>query len=55
MAVCDVVDTSAKKVGDIELKDDLFGVEVQPGILHDVVCMQRANRRQGSRLNKDPW
>lgn len=52
MAVCDIVDTSAKKVGDIELKDDLFGVEVQPGILHDVVRMQRANRRQGSASTK---
>ena len=52
MAVCDVVNTSAEKVGDIELKDELFTVEVQPGILHDVVCMQRANRRQGSACTK---
>ena len=52
MAVSDIVDTSAKKVGDIELNDDLFSVEVQPGILHDVVCMQRANRRQGTASTK---
>lgn len=52
MAVCDVVNISAKKVDDIELKDELFGVEVQPGILHDVVCMQRANRRQGTACTK---
>lgn len=52
MAVCDIVDTSANKVGDIELKDDLFGVEVQPGILHEVVRMQRANRRQGTASTK---
>ena len=52
MAVCEVVDTSAKKVGDVELKDEIFAVEVQPGILHDVVCMQRANRRRGTASTK---
>jgi large subunit ribosomal protein L4 len=52
MAVCDVVNTSAAKVGDVELNDALFAVEVQPGILHEVVCMQRANRRQGTASTK---
>lgn len=53
MAVCEVVNTSAKKVGDVELKDEIFAVEVQPGILHDVVCMQRANRRRGTASTKN--
>lgn len=52
MAVCEVVNTSAQKVGDVELKDEIFAVEVQPGILHDVVCMQRANRRRGTASTK---
>ena len=52
MAVSDIVNTSAEKVGDIDLKDELFTVEVQTGILHDVVCMQRANRRQGTACTK---
>jgi len=52
MAVCEVVNTSAQKVGDVELSDGLFAVEVQPGILHEVVCMQRANRRQGTASTK---
>lgn len=52
MVVCDVVNTSAEKVGDVELKDEIFAVEVQPGILHDVVCMQRANRRRGTASTK---
>jgi len=52
MAVCDVVNTSTEKVGDVELKDEIFAVEVQPGILHDVVCMQRANRRRGTASTK---
>jgi large subunit ribosomal protein L4 len=52
MAVCEVLNTSAQKVGDVELKDEIFAVEVQPGILHDVVCMQRANRRRGTASTK---
>ncbi len=52
MAVCDVVNISADKVGEIEVSDELFGVEVNPGILHEVVCMQRANRRGGNASTK---
>jgi large subunit ribosomal protein L4 len=52
MSVCDVVNTSAEKVAEIEVNDNLFGVEVNTGILHEVVCMQRANRRQGTASTK---
>lgn len=52
MALCEVVNTSAEKVGDVELKDELFTVPVNPGILHEVVCMQRANRRRGTASTK---
>ncbi len=52
MAVCDVVNTSTDKVGEIEVNDDLFCVEVNSGILHEVVCMQRANRRSGNASTK---
>jgi large subunit ribosomal protein L4 len=52
MAVCDVVNISAEKVGEVQVNDALFAVDVQPGILHDVVCMQRANRRRGTASTK---
>jgi large subunit ribosomal protein L4 len=52
MAVCDVVNTSADKVGEMEVSDALFSVEVKPGVLHEVVCMQRANRRSGNASTK---
>lgn len=52
MAVCDVLNTLAKKIGEIELNDALFSVEVKSGILHEVVCMQRANRRSGNACTK---
>ncbi len=52
MAVCDVVNSSAEKVGEIELSDALFNVEVNESVLHEVVRMQRANRRAGNASTK---
>lgn len=52
MAVCDVLNTLAEKVGEIDLNDALFSVEIKTGILHEVVCMQRANRRSGNACTK---
>jgi large subunit ribosomal protein L4 len=52
MAVCDVLNTLAEKIGEIELNDSLFNVEINTGILHEVVCMQRANRRSGNACTK---
>ena len=52
MAVCEVLNSLAEKVGEIELNDALFGVEVNTGILHEVVCMQRANQRSGNACTK---
>jgi len=52
MAVCDVVNSSAEKVGEVELNEALFNVEVKTSILHEVVCMQRANRRSGNACTK---
>lgn len=52
MAVCDVLNTLAEKVGEVELNESLFNVEVNTGVLHEVVCMQRANRRSGNASTK---
>jgi len=52
MAVCDVVNSSAEKVGEVELNEALFNVEVNESVLHDVVRMQRANRRAGNACTK---
>lgn len=52
MAVCDVLNTQAEKVGEVALSDALFNVEIKTGILHEVVCMQRANRRSGNACTK---
>ncbi len=52
MAVTDLYNTKKEKVGEIDLNDDLFAVPVKPHILHDVVKMQRANRRAGTACTK---
>jgi large subunit ribosomal protein L4 len=52
MAVTEVYNTKNKKVGEVELNDALFGLEVKKHILHDVVKMQLANRRAGTACTK---
>ena len=52
MAVTEVYNTDNKKVGEVELNEALFGLEVKKHILHDVVKMQLANRRAGTACTK---
>jgi len=52
MSVCEILNIQAEKVGEIELNDSVFNVEVNTGVLHEVVCMQRANRRSGNACTK---
>ena len=52
MAVTEVYNTDNKKVGEVDLNDALFGLEVKKHILHDVVKMQLANRRAGTASTK---
>jgi large subunit ribosomal protein L4 len=52
MEVPEVFNTDNNKVGEVELNDALFGLEVKKHILHDVVKMQLANRRAGTACTK---
>lgn len=57
--------TQGAAVGQIDLNDDVFGVEVNEAVLHQVVKMQLANKRQGTQSTltraevrgggKKPW
>jgi len=47
-----VYDRLAKKVGEIELSDKVFGVEVNNDVMHQVVVAQLANKRQGTQSAK---
>jgi len=48
MAKADLLDIKGTKVGEVELKDEVWNAEVKPYLIHDVVVMQLANRRRGT-------
>jgi len=48
MPVLDVQNIEGKKISQVELAEDVFGVPVKSSVLHQVVTMQLANRRAGT-------
>ena len=48
MPVLEVQNVEGKKISQVELADDVFGVPVKASVLHQVVTMQLANRRAGT-------
>ena len=48
-----VYNLERKEVGDLELSDEVFGVEVKQHLLQEVVTAQRASRRQGTSATKE--
>ena len=47
-----VYDMTNTKVGDIELSEDIFGVEINEGLVHQAVVMQMASWRLGTHSTK---
>ena len=52
MAKVSVYNMEGSQVGDIELSDDVFGVEVNEHLVHMAVVSQLANNRQGTQSAK---
>jgi large subunit ribosomal protein L4 len=52
MAKADVLDIKGAKVGEVDIKDEVWNVEVKPYLIHDVVVMQLNNRRRGTASTK---
>ena len=52
MPKVDLLNIEGKKVGDIELSDDIFAVEVNEDVMHEVVVNYLANQRQGTQSTK---
>lgn len=52
MATLDVVNLDNKKVGTIDLNDDVFNVKVNIPLVHQVIKAQLAGRRQGTAKTK---
>ncbi len=47
-----IVDTKNKKVGSLEVSEDVFGADINEHLLHEVVVMQLANKRRGTASTK---
>ncbi len=43
-----MLDMKGAKVGEVEIKDEVFNCDVKPHLIHDVVKMQLASRRRGT-------
>jgi large subunit ribosomal protein L4 len=52
MAQIEIINKENKSVGKTDLPDDIFGVEVKKGLLHEVVRNHLANKRQGNAATK---
>ena len=52
MAKLDVVDLDKKKVGQVDVSDDVFAVPMNSGLLWEVVKWQQAKKRQGTSATK---
>ncbi|MBY0586173.1 50S ribosomal protein L4 [bacterium] len=52
MLTIDVVNTKGERVSSLEVDPEEFGGEVRKQLLHDVVLMHLANRRQGTHKSK---
>ena len=52
MPKIDVYNIEGKKVSDVELKDEVFGIEPNEAIVHSVLVNYLANQRQGTQNTK---
>ena len=52
MPTAAVYDMTNTKVGDIELSEDIFGVEINEGLVHQALVMQLASQRLGTHSTK---
>jgi large subunit ribosomal protein L4 len=53
MPKVDVFDLNRKKVGELELAEEVFGAEVKEHLFQEVVVAQLASRRQGTKAGKE--
>ena len=52
MPKVDVYDIKGKKVSDVELNENVFGIEPNENIVHEVLITYLANQRQGTQSTK---
>ncbi len=52
MPTVDIYNADGKVVGSMDLNENVFGVEVRPDVMHEVVVNYLANQRQGTQSTK---
>ena len=52
MPTLDLFNKQGQKVGDIQIDENIFGVEINADAIHQVVVAQLANKRQGTQSAK---
>jgi large subunit ribosomal protein L4 len=52
MPTVDLFNREGQKVGDVQLSDNVFGIEINKEVMHQVVVAQLANKRQGTQSAK---
>ncbi len=52
MPVVALYNVKGEQVGEIELNEKVFAAEINQSLIHDVVVMQNANKRQGTAATK---
>ena len=52
MPKVDMYNVDGKKVGDIELKEEIFGIEPNQDVVHEAIVNFLANQRQGTQSTK---
>lgn len=52
MPTVDIYNVDGKVVGNMDLNESVFGVEVRPDVMHEVVVNYLANQRQGTQSTK---
>ena len=52
MATVEVINMNGEKTGEIDLKDNIFGIEANQNAMHTAVIYYLANQRQGTKCTK---
>jgi len=52
MAIAELIDIKGEKIGEVEIKDEVFDTEVKTHLMYDVVRMQLAKKRRGTASTK---
>lgn len=53
MPELNVINVNNEKVGTVQLNEKVFGLPVKQGLVHEIVVMQLANKRQGTAATKN--